>query len=54
MLSSLSRARDTLRKNTVLTIALSAPSRSSSAAARKLAALVLEYWKQPVSVVRPI
>lgn len=32
MLSSLSRAHDTLRKNTVLTIELSAPSRSSSAA----------------------
>ena len=48
------RAREILRKKSMLIFRLSAPSSSSRAAARRVAAFVLAYWKQPVSVVTAI
>ena len=50
MPSSFMRAGEILRKNFRLTSALLAPRFKSSAAASRVRALVLEYWKQPVSV----
>ena len=43
-----------MRKNFTFTMPVSAPYSSSSAAALNVAAFVLRYWKQPVSVVTAI
>ena len=49
--SSAMRARVWVRNKVMFSSLLSAPRSISSAAARSVAELVFEYWKQPVSVL---